>query len=324
MSRFQELKASFKRRLLTSFRKDLFGHLERKINEYGEEIVRNRKLLDLVPKRRRSVCPADVQQVLETKEEVSPEQQEWSSRLDQQDPEPPHIKEEQEELCLIQRPVEDCGGSELDRKLDRDWYPHPEMCPADVQQVLETTEEVSPEQQEWSSRLDQQDPEPPHIKEEQEEFALFQRPAGADDEDSGWSDLEVTPRSKSDDREDLCPADVQQVLETKEEVSPEQQEWSSRLDQQDPEPPHIKEEQEELCLIQRPVEDCGGSELDRKLDRDCESSQLHQSQNEENREAEPPANSSTEQMETEAGGVAHVVAQKRNLKHHVSLHTEET
>ncbi|GLD59522.1 gastrula zinc finger protein XlCGF57.1-like protein [Lates japonicus] len=59
------------------------------------------------------------------------------------------------------------------------------VCPADVQQVLETKEEVSPEQQEWSSRLDQQDPEPPHIKEEQEEFALFQRPAGADDEDSG-------------------------------------------------------------------------------------------------------------------------------------------
>ncbi|GAA6221423.1 gastrula zinc finger protein XlCGF57.1-like, partial [Lates japonicus] len=130
MSRFQELKASFKRRLLTSVRKDLFGHLERKISEYKKEIDRNRKLLDLVPncdlKRRGSVCPADVQQVLETKEEVSPEQQEWSSRLDQQDPEPPHIKEEQEELCLIQRPVEDCGGSELDRKLDQDWYPHPE------------------------------------------------------------------------------------------------------------------------------------------------------------------------------------------------------
>uniref|UniRef100_A0A4W6DSF8 C2H2-type domain-containing protein n=1 Tax=Lates calcarifer TaxID=8187 RepID=A0A4W6DSF8_LATCA len=77
-----------------------------------------------------SVCPADVQQLLVTKEEVPSEQQEWSSRLDQQDPEPPHIKEEQEELCLIQRPVgaggEDCGGSESGRKLDPDWDPHPE------------------------------------------------------------------------------------------------------------------------------------------------------------------------------------------------------
>ncbi|GLD69085.1 oocyte zinc finger protein XlCOF6.1-like protein [Lates japonicus] len=149
---FRDLKDSFKRRLLTAVRKDLFGHLERKISEYEKEIDRNRKLLDLVStsdsKRPGSVCPADVQQVLETKEEVPPEQQEWSSRLDQQepepplqqllvtkeedqqDPEPPHIKEEQEELCLIQRPVgadgEDCGGSGSDRKLDPDWDPHPE------------------------------------------------------------------------------------------------------------------------------------------------------------------------------------------------------
>ncbi|XP_018542138.1 oocyte zinc finger protein XlCOF19 isoform X23 [Lates calcarifer] len=134
MSRFQDLKDSFKRRLLTAVRKDLFGHLERKISEYEKEIDRNRKLLDLVSnsdlKRPGSVCPADVQQLLVTKEEVPSEQQEWSSRLDQQDPEPPHIKEEQEELCLIQRPVgaggEDCGGSESGRKLDPDWDPHPE------------------------------------------------------------------------------------------------------------------------------------------------------------------------------------------------------
>ncbi|XP_050925324.1 zinc finger protein 184 isoform X14 [Lates calcarifer] len=134
MSRFQDLKDSFKRRLLTAVRKDLFGHLERKISEYEKEIDRNRKLLDLVSnsdlKRPGSVCPADVQQLLVTKEEVPSEQQEWSSRLDQQDPEPPHIKEEQEELCLIQRPVgadgENCGGSESGRKWDPDWHPHPE------------------------------------------------------------------------------------------------------------------------------------------------------------------------------------------------------
>ncbi|XP_018542108.1 gastrula zinc finger protein xFG20-1 isoform X13 [Lates calcarifer] len=139
MSRFQDLKDSFKRRLLTAVRKDLFGHLERKISEYEKEIDRNRKLLDLVSnsdlKRPGSVCPADVQQLLVTKEEVPSEQQEWSSRLDQQDPEPPHIKEEQEELCLIQRPVgadgEDCGGSESDKKLASYRNPRPESDDSD-------------------------------------------------------------------------------------------------------------------------------------------------------------------------------------------------
>ncbi|KAG7225298.1 hypothetical protein INR49_007145 [Caranx melampygus] len=42
---------------------------------------------------------------------------------------------------------------------------------ADTHHLLVRTEEVSPEQQDWSSSLDQEDPpEPPHIKEEQEEI----------------------------------------------------------------------------------------------------------------------------------------------------------
>ncbi|MDG2555499.1 hypothetical protein P7M41_26245 [Vibrio parahaemolyticus] len=48
----------------------------------------------------------------------------------------------------------------------------------------------------------------------------------------------------------LFPADVQQLSVVKEEVPPEQQEWSSSVDQEDPEPPHIKEEQEELWISQ--------------------------------------------------------------------------
>ncbi|KAM9839078.1 uncharacterized protein ACBR49_017743 [Aulostomus maculatus] len=65
------------------------------------------------------VIPADVQQLLGSQEEVPPEQQEWSSRVEQEQPEPPLIKDEQ---------------------------------------------------QEWSSRVEQEQPEPPHIKEEQEEL----------------------------------------------------------------------------------------------------------------------------------------------------------
>nr|XP_046273183.1 gastrula zinc finger protein XlCGF52.1-like [Scatophagus argus] len=49
----------------------------------------------------------------------------------------------------------------------------------------------------------------------------------------------------------LHTADVQQLLVSKEEFPPEQQDWSSTLDQQDPpELPHIKEEHEELWTSQ--------------------------------------------------------------------------
>ncbi|XP_022602892.1 zinc finger protein with KRAB and SCAN domains 1-like [Seriola dumerili] len=107
--------------------------------------------------------------------------------------------------------------------------------------------------------------------------------------------------------------DVQQLLVCKKE----QQEWSSSLDQEDPEPPHIKEEQEELWTSQEGEQLQGLEEADitkftftpvpvKSEDDDDEekpqSSQLHQSQTEENREAEPPASSSTEHMETEADG----------------------
>ncbi|XP_037651611.1 zinc finger protein 569-like isoform X1 [Sebastes umbrosus] len=97
--------------------------------------------------------------------------------------------------------------------------------------------------------------------------------------------------------------DFQQLLMSQEEVPPERQEWSSSLDQEDPEPPHIKEEQEELWISQEGEQLQGLEEADiikfpfspvsvKSEDDDDEekpqSSQLHQRQ--------------TEQMETEADG----------------------
>eukprot|EP00064_Thunnus_orientalis_P022392 superscaffoldBa00007489_g22587 len=99
---------------------------------------------------------------------------------------------------------------------------------------------------------------------------------------------------------DTLPFDVRKVIVGEEE----QQEWSSSLDQEDqeePEPPHIKEEQEELWTNQE------GEQLQRLQEADItkftftpvpvkteddeekpQSSQLHQRQ--------------TEQMKTEADG----------------------
>ncbi|XP_034432176.1 gastrula zinc finger protein XlCGF57.1-like isoform X3 [Hippoglossus hippoglossus] len=74
---------------------------EDRMERSEREICRQRRLLDAVMKPElrlhRVVCPADIQQLMVNKEEVPPEQQQWSLLVDQEDPEPLHIKEEQEE-----------------------------------------------------------------------------------------------------------------------------------------------------------------------------------------------------------------------------------
>ncbi|XP_071378224.1 zinc finger and SCAN domain-containing protein 12-like isoform X2 [Centroberyx affinis] len=154
----------------------------------------------------------------------------------------------------------------------------------------------------------------------EEIFGLFERTIAEYEEEASRSKEEIDRQRKLLDavlnpEVRLHRADLQQLLVSKEEVPPEQQEWSPSLDQEDPEPPHIKEEQEELWTSQEGEQLQGLEEADItkfpstsvpvKSEDDEEkpqSSQLHQSQTEENREAEPLASSSTEQMKTEADG----------------------
>ncbi|XP_053293603.1 gastrula zinc finger protein XlCGF57.1 [Pleuronectes platessa] len=93
---------------LTAAGEEILAGLEETFLEYEDrvertelEISRQRRLLDAVMqpvvRLHRAVCPADVQQLIVIKEEVPSEEQQWSPLVDQEDPEPPHIKEEQEE-----------------------------------------------------------------------------------------------------------------------------------------------------------------------------------------------------------------------------------
>ncbi|XP_049457548.1 zinc finger protein 32-like [Epinephelus fuscoguttatus] len=120
MSKAQMLRALVKQRL-TAAAEEIFGLFERTIAEYEEELSRSseenerqRKLLDAVFTPQLQLHRADVQQLLVVKEEVSPEQQEWNSSLDQEDPEPPYIKEEQEELWSSQEGEQLQGLEEAD------------------------------------------------------------------------------------------------------------------------------------------------------------------------------------------------------------------
>uniref|UniRef100_A0A671WRI8 C2H2-type domain-containing protein n=1 Tax=Sparus aurata TaxID=8175 RepID=A0A671WRI8_SPAAU len=196
--------------------------------------------------------------------------QERNSSLDQEDPEPPEIKEEQEELCTSQE------GEQLVLKVETDTVTltptyeesdHSEAEPTSdhtelPQQHVYKEEEVLADQQlcnqERNSSLDQEDPDPPEIKEEQEELCTSQE---------GellvlkveMDTVMLTPTYEERDHSEAEPTSdhtepPQQHVCKEEEVLTDQQlcnqERNSSLDQEDPEPPEIKEEQEELCTSQ--------------------------------------------------------------------------
>ncbi|XP_030002792.1 zinc finger protein 771-like [Sphaeramia orbicularis] len=94
---------------LTAAAEEIFGLFERTIAEYEEELCRTkeenqrqRQILDCVWNPRVLLHKTDVQQLSVVEEAVPPEQQEWNPIVDQKEPEPSHIKEEQEELWTSQ------------------------------------------------------------------------------------------------------------------------------------------------------------------------------------------------------------------------------
>ncbi|XP_030002640.1 zinc finger protein Xfin-like [Sphaeramia orbicularis] len=146
--------------------------------------------------------------------------------------------------------------------------------------VHQTDIRIPPEQQGRSPHVDQEDPEPPHIKEEQEDEWISQE---------GEQTMKLLLLSE-------CPTLNQKLWMVKEELPLEQQDRSPSLDQVNPEPPHTKEE-ENLWTNQEGEQLQGLEEADitkfpstpphvkSEYDEDkAQSSQLHQSQTEENTE----------------------------------------
>ncbi|KAK2896100.1 zinc finger protein 260-like [Channa argus] len=194
---------------LTAAAEEILGVFGKTIVEYEEEIDRQRRLLDIVWKPQIKLQRIEIpQQHVCTKEEVLTDQQlcnqETNSSVDQEDPEPPHIKEEREVLCSIQEgeqlvltqemdtfkltptttyysnnvdgsPMSETVKEQIDcqhRLLDIVWNPRIKLHR--IGQNLCMAEEVLTDQQfcnnEGNSRLDQEEPQPPKIKEEQEQL----------------------------------------------------------------------------------------------------------------------------------------------------------
>ncbi|XP_054629692.1 zinc finger protein 135-like [Dunckerocampus dactyliophorus] len=198
---------------------------------------------------------------------------------------------------------------------------------ADVQQLIGHHKEYPNEPQEGTSTLKQEDSPFSHVKEEEEELWITQeREHRLGPEEDDLTKLPLTGFSvKTEDHEDkplqslgmLCPSDVLQLIGHQKE-HPSQPQWgSSTLKQEDPQPAHVKEEEEELWTMQEGECLLGLEEADlTKLpltdvcvktedheDKPPESSQLHHSPSEENRGAEPPSSSrSSQHMTTEADG----------------------
>nr|XP_020496262.1 zinc finger protein 32-like [Labrus bergylta] len=109
MSKVQMMRAFVNQRL-TAAAEEIFDLFEGTIAEYEEQLRRSKeenerqhKLLDAVFNPEVRLQRSDIQLLMVRKEEVPLEQQERSSSLNQEDsPEPPHIKEDQEELWSSQ------------------------------------------------------------------------------------------------------------------------------------------------------------------------------------------------------------------------------
>ncbi|XP_024865444.1 zinc finger protein 37 homolog isoform X1 [Kryptolebias marmoratus] len=206
-------------------------------------------------------------QLLEVKEEEEEEEEEvphlWSSGLDQQDPELLVIKKEEEDLWSSQE------GEQL---------------------PVTSEDEKSPQlfQLHRIKTEDDRETEPPTSS------SAEQMKTETDEEDCGGP--EPDPAGSRAKWRSACSADVQQVL-IKEEVSSE---WSSSLDQQDPE--LLKEEEEEHWSSQEGEQDITRFPYNKYDEEKLESLKLYELRTEENGETDPPTSRLTEHVKTETDG----------------------
>ncbi|XP_034425243.1 putative cyclin-dependent serine/threonine-protein kinase DDB_G0272797/DDB_G0274007 [Hippoglossus hippoglossus] len=289
---------------LTAAAEEIVSVFEETVVEYDRverserEICRQRRLLDAVMQPEVRLHRADFLQLVVSKEEAPSEQQQWSPLVDQEDPEtphikedpePPHIKEEQEEPWTNQKgePLQQLEEADIKFTLTPVAVKNDEEKPQLTQLHQSQTEENS---------VDCGGPEP--ARNSGPDGHLQPGPEDKTEDSSETEEREICRQRRLLDavmkpEVRLHRADFLQLV-SKEEAPSEQQQWSPLVDQEDPEPPHIKEEQEEPWTNQKGEQLQQLEEADIKFtltpvavknEEDEEKpqlSQLHQSQTEEN------------------------------------------
>ncbi|XP_075338676.1 uncharacterized protein LOC142398523 [Odontesthes bonariensis] len=139
MSSVQHLREFISQRL-TAAAEEIFSEFEKTIVQYEEEIDRQRGLLDISWKPQIKLHTAELSQQDVCKEEnVLAERQlcdqESNSSVDQEEPEPPQIKEEQDELCPSQ-------GEQLVLSQETDTFMPLQSKPEGEEKLQETGNDV--------------------------------------------------------------------------------------------------------------------------------------------------------------------------------------
>nr|XP_054604654.1 zinc finger protein 121-like [Nothobranchius furzeri] len=219
MSSAQSLR-EFIRERLTAAAAEIFSEFEQTIVRYEEEIDRQRRLLEISWKPQINVHRIELPlHDVRKDEEVQTDQQLWNqertSSLDQEQPEPPQMKVEQDE-------------SEPLHILEQE-----ELCMSqDEEQLVLKQETVTSLVTPADEDRDHHGPEP-----DRHQLLLSQFP-------------EAEIRAAAPESTEL----PRHYIWEKEEVVTDQQlsnqETTSSLDQKEPEPPVIKEEQQEVCISQ--------------------------------------------------------------------------
>ncbi|XP_053190776.1 zinc finger protein 84-like [Scomber japonicus] len=311
MSRFQELKDLFKRRLINAARAHLFEHFEESISGVEKKIDHKRKLLDLVlypdVKLQRTESPADVQQLLETREEVP------SSSQDHQHPDPSHIKEEHEEVWTSQEGEQLQGLEEVDiTKFISTPVPvkseDDEEKPQSSHLHQRLTEEIKTEadgEDCGGSEPDRNSHPDTHLLPDTDDKTSDSSKLDTDGSDF-WKETRQHP-SVSDshvrcktDRGRLNPSENDKAFTERESLS-QYMALHTEVKREDPDPPHIKEEQEEVWTSQE------GGQLQGLEEADITKFILTPVPVKSEDDEEKPQSSHlhqrlTEQMETEADG----------------------
>ncbi|XP_041849403.1 zinc finger and SCAN domain-containing protein 2-like isoform X6 [Melanotaenia boesemani] len=180
MSSVQHLREFISERL-TAAAEEIFTEFEKTIVQYEEVIDRQRRLLDITWKPQIKLIRTGIQQQHDREEEeVLADQQlfnqEMSSSLDQEEPEPPQIKEDQEEVHISpegeQLVLKDQTDIMVQCKFESEEIdvPHLHLCKEEEEDL--TNQQLC--NQERNCGMDQDEPEPPQMKEDQEQQSTNQ------------------------------------------------------------------------------------------------------------------------------------------------------